>query len=90
MLNACDSGIQPEVWHYRCGSGAVARVSYENDKAVLQYQGDTHVLEQVISASGARYRNQSLEWWSKGSEATLFTDDHGNAGDALDQCHTAP
>ncbi|MGY1489370.1 MliC family protein [Methylobacillus pratensis] len=90
LLAACHSGGKPQVWLYQCESGGVAQVTYEQDKAVLQYQGETHTLEQAISASGARYRNAALEWWSKGEEATLFADDHGNAGDIIDRCKHNP
>ncbi|MPS48243.1 MAG: hypothetical protein E2592_04525 [Methylobacillus sp.] len=89
-LGACHSGSGPQTWLYQCESGGVAQVAYTQDKAVLQYQENTHTLTQAISASGARYRNDALEWWSKGDEATLFTDDHGNAGDILDRCRHVP
>lgn len=90
LMVGCHSDGGPQAWIYQCESGDVAQVTYEQDKAVLQYRGKTHTLEQAISASGARYRNDSLEWWSKGDEATLFTDDHGNAGDILDECKHNP
>ena len=88
LLGACraDGGALS----YHCESGTVIAASYGKDKAVLHYQGNTHTLEQAISASGARYRNDALEWWSKGDAATLFTDDHGNAGDILEQCRPQP
>ena len=87
LLSACHA--DSEALTYHCDSGTVIAVSYEQDKAVLDYRGQAHTLVQAISASGARYRDDALEWWSKGDEATLFTDDHGNAGDILEQCKHA-
>lgn len=84
LLAACSHA---EIWRYDCNSGGKAQVTYDGEQAVLQYQGASHHLQRAISASGARYRDEALEWWTKGSEATLFADDQGQAGEMLDQCH---
>lgn len=86
LLSACHFSAKPEVFSYQCEKGGEAQVTYLAEKAVLKYRGETHALEQAISASGARYRNAVLEWWSKGDNATVFTDEQGNAGDILDSC----
>lgn len=65
---------------YLCQSGAIIEVSYPDlDTAILQYQDKTYYLQIAVSASGARYIGQDLEWWTKGSgpgsSGSLFTND---------------
>ena len=47
----------------------------------------TIVTVAVLSGSGARYVGQTLQWWTKGEEAT-FTD-LTKGGDAGEVCKTA-
>lgn len=53
---------------YQCVSGAQVRVNYpDTETAQVTYQDTTYQLANVISASGARYAGEGMEWWSKGS-----------------------
>ncbi|MES1938981.1 hypothetical protein T5B8_01990 [Salinisphaera sp. T5B8] len=53
---------------YRCESGARVRATYPTDSvALVRYQGETRQLQVVRAASGVRYVNDDLEWWTKGS-----------------------
>lgn len=60
---------------YVCGVPANDLVAtfYETDPATARIErGDkTQTLWQVRSASGARYEGQNVEFWSKGTEATV-------------------
>jgi membrane-bound inhibitor of C-type lysozyme len=76
---------------YACESGERAVASYPSpESAVLVYRGETHRLQRVISASGARYADDTFVWWIKGSEASLFAAMHdGSTGQRLDVCRVA-
>lgn len=55
-------------YSYQCESGAQVDVHYpDTETALLTYQNNTYELVNVISASGARYAGEGMEWWSKGT-----------------------
>ncbi|WP_282754723.1 MliC family protein [Desulfuromonas thiophila] len=56
---------------YHCDSGARIVICPTNDALLLSWQDHSYRLRQAISASGARYQGEGLEWWSKGNEAWL-------------------
>ncbi|SEL03647.1 Membrane-bound inhibitor of C-type lysozyme [Colwellia chukchiensis] len=63
--------------NYYCESGESIKVSYPtNDIAIVQYQGMQYKMKIAVAASGARYVNDTFEWWSKGvtsgAEGVLF------------------
>jgi membrane-bound inhibitor of C-type lysozyme len=76
---------------YSCASGERSVVSYPSpETAVLSYRGETHRLQLVRSASGARYADDTFVWWIKGSDASLFSVEHdGSTGKRLDVCRLA-
>ncbi|KSB90761.1 hypothetical protein AS593_16940 [Caulobacter vibrioides] len=52
---------------YACGDGSVLKATYPDDKtAVVEYGGKTRTLTVAMSASGARYVGEGLQWWTKG------------------------
>ena len=52
---------------YACADGAVLKARYPDDKtAVVEYGGQTRTLTVAMSASGARYVGEGLQWWTKG------------------------
>lgn len=77
---------------YRCESGATLTARYPStDAASIKYQDKHYDMQIAVSASGARYVADDLEWWTKGSgtgsEGTLFqhkADD--STGELLDRC----
>lgn len=77
---------------YHCESGQTIRASYpDHDTAVVTYRGDTHRMTIAVSADGARYVGDGLEWWTKGQwqgyEGTLFRHrSDGSSGETLEQC----
>jgi membrane-bound inhibitor of C-type lysozyme len=76
---------------YSCASGERSVASYPSpETAVLAYRGETHRLQRVRSASGARYADDTIVWWIKGSEASLFSiEQDGSTGKRLDVCRVA-
>lgn len=54
---------------YRCANGERLRAAYPSaDVAIVQYRGEVHRLTIARSASGARYTDATLQWWTKGRE----------------------
>ena len=61
--------------NYACENQDPVSVEYINAApnflAVMQLAGQTVVLVNVITASGAKYVSGTYEWWNKGNTATL-------------------
>lgn len=50
---------------YACESGKVVTATYpDTETARVSYEGRDYVLTSAVSASGARYAGQGLEWWT--------------------------
>lgn len=50
---------------YACESGKVVTATYpDTETARVSYDGRDYVLTSAVSASGARYVGQGLEWWT--------------------------
>lgn len=60
---------------YFCADGRRLTVTYVNDlepgSARVVVAGNTYVLPQVVSGSGARYSDGKVTWWNLGREGTL-------------------
>lgn len=55
-----------------CEDGSTLRVIYPTDEfAVLDKNNQLHLLKIAVSASGARYIGNDLQWWTKGNEGNL-------------------
>lgn len=80
------------IYSYLCASGRRLTVSYPSDTtARLHYEARVHELQLAISASGARYTGDALEWWSKGNEGTLSSlEVENSAGTIIERCRQAP
>ncbi|HEV8022679.1 MAG TPA: MliC family protein [Candidatus Lustribacter sp.] len=59
---------------YMC-NGLHFKAVYDNvqNRVSFVWGAKDYHLPHVVSADGARYANDKLEWWSKGSNATLYT-----------------
>lgn len=73
---------------HSCESGAIVKASYPfNETATVQYQGKTYSMQLAVSADGARYTGEQLEWWVRAGEGTLshlLAD--GTSGDIMESC----
>jgi len=55
---------------YACESGKTIAVTYpDTETARVSYDGRDYVLTSAVSASGARYAGQGLEWWTASRNA---------------------
>jgi len=63
--------LRAYVWD--CGGGLTLRMKnlYSEDAITLDLQEGPRTLPQVVSASGARYSDGSLTFWTKGDTATF-------------------
>lgn len=77
---------------YTCESGMKVVASYsDTDTATVHYQGRTYSLKNAVSASGARYVGDGIEWWTKGagpgsSGLVLQHLTDGTSGQVLETC----
>lgn len=88
-----DAGVDAAAFiTYQCPSGGTVEASYPTDStAVVRYQGQERSMTIAVSASGARYVGDELEWWTKGSgsgsEGTLFRhESDGTTGELVETC----
>ncbi|HNP36947.1 MAG TPA: MliC family protein [Woeseiaceae bacterium] len=92
MEPAPESPTQAIMQSYSCESGQVVKANYSSfDTATVQYQDRTHEMHVAVSASGARYVGDGMEWWTKGSgpgsEGTLFHHQaDGTSGSIIESC----
>jgi membrane-bound inhibitor of C-type lysozyme len=77
--------------HYVC-QGYKIPVTYDNvkDKAIVTWGNRRYGLPHVMSADGARYMNDKLEWWEKGPTATVSSVTDGKADNLLATCTEIP
>jgi membrane-bound inhibitor of C-type lysozyme len=73
--------------NYSCHNLKVP-VTYDNvkNRALVTYGARRYALPHVMSADGARYMNDKLEWWEKGPTATLSSVTDGKADTVLATC----
>lgn len=77
---------------YVCASGARIVATYsDTGSATVQYKGEAHRLRIAVSASGARYVGERIEWWTQGSGPgangmLLRHNADGTSGDVLERC----
>ncbi len=77
---------------YYCDSGETVAAIYPNsESAIIEYQGRVYKMNIAVSASGARYVGEGLEWWTKGngsgSEASLLEQQKDDSsGEGLEYC----
>lgn len=57
---------------YQCEDGQRFEAAYpDTNTAILNYQGQLYLLKSAISANGARYTGEGLQWWTTGNQGTL-------------------
>lgn len=59
---------------YNCDGGRKVVVFLRERNARVSFQGKTYAMKQVEAASGTRYSDGSIVWWSKGQEGFLEDD----------------
>lgn len=89
-----DSSSSKSGWlRFACDSGRPVEARYAADGQTVQVRRDgrEHLMTIMRSASGARYADAMLEWWTKGSGAgatgmLLAHRSDGSPGKLLDSC----
>ena len=83
---------KPAVHNYQCESGLSVAATYPSTETTkVEYQGANYTMQVAVSASGARYVGDALEWWVKGSgtgsKAMLLAHEaDGSSGKVIEQC----
>ena len=61
---------------YSCDGGRKATAEYvnagANSLAIVKVDGQTLLMANVLSGSGARYAGQQYVWWTKGNTADFY------------------
>ncbi|AZS52049.1 hypothetical protein DM558_15275 [Entomomonas moraniae] len=66
------SAYASETIVYQCDDGQRIEAAYpDTNTAILNYQSQLYLLKVAISASGARYTGEGLQWWTKGGEGNI-------------------
>lgn len=98
FLSACTQPTQPSTpttYRYDCQSGERITASYPTpNSAHIEYAGNLHRMQVAVSASGTRYIDDTLEWWTKGlgtgSKALLMQHlPDGSSGEVIESCTEA-
>lgn len=74
MENSDENIAQTDVAQYSCQNDSLF-VYFHGDKAELDWQGETYLLTQAVSASGSYFLGEDISFWAKGTEAGLEVDD---------------
>jgi putative lipoprotein len=59
---------------YRCDGGTTVKMYLRGRNARMVFAGKSYAMKQVEAASGTRYSDGSVVWWSKGEEGFLEDD----------------
>lgn len=92
MLAGCSqTSTTADTYNYACDSGIQIAATYpDTDTALVSYQGREHSMRIDASASGARYVDEQLEWWTKGPDGTLLQRNANGESRVLEQCSQLP
>ncbi|MEM0516677.1 MliC family protein [Pseudoalteromonas sp. YIC-827] len=79
ILSACSelpiTEERSDAINFRCDSGATFSVRFGAESAILTLDQDTYTLHGERAASGAKYSNKKLTFWSKGDNSILMIND---------------
>lgn len=67
-MSACS---RPSEHRFRCPGGAVLGARYSGDSVALRLPDGVATLARALSASGARYANDTLEFWEHAGEVRV-------------------
>lgn len=61
-----EPATEPVTVTYACADGSSLTATYSGDEATVEHGGQTYAMTTQISASGARYVGDGLQWWTRG------------------------
>ncbi len=70
VLTACNK--QPSINNYICDNAPAKLDIISNKQAKLSFYNHDYILNHEVSASGSKYINQEVLFWSKGEQAMLI------------------
>ncbi|GAA62617.1 hypothetical protein P20311_0390 [Pseudoalteromonas sp. BSi20311] len=70
VLTACNK--QPSINNYICDNAPAKLDIISNKQAKLSFYDHDYMLNHEVSASGSKYINQEVLFWSKGEQAMLI------------------
>ena len=70
VLTACNK--QPSINNYICDNAPAKLDIISNKQAKLSFYDHNYILNHEVSASGSKYINQEVLFWSKGEQAMLI------------------
>ena len=71
-LTACNK--QPVTTNYMCDNTAAQLDIISNKQATIRFNKHDYLLTHEVSASGSKYINTKVLFWSKGEQAMLIID----------------
>ncbi|WEK05327.1 MAG: MliC family protein [Candidatus Devosia phytovorans] len=92
---AAGSDFQRHVMTYDCGAETPLTVTYINAApnflalVPLADEPEELLFSSILSASGARYASGKWQWWTQGSEASLFDTTLGEDAEPVLTCSEA-
>ena len=69
-ISACNE--QPVISHYLCNQAPAKLDIISNKHATLSFNNQDYLLNHEVSASGAKYINKEVLFWSRGNQAMLI------------------
>jgi uncharacterized lipoprotein YbaY len=84
-------GVRPAMhwkrFDYTCEGGAKLSVYLHNESVKVLFKDKTYLMKQTMSASGTRYSDGKVLWWSKGNGGFLQKDTpDGNGAMIVQNC----
>lgn len=67
-------GFEWKTFHYTCEGDSKLTVHLHNETVKVRFKDKTYLMQQVIAASGTRYSDGKIQWWSKGDTGFLQED----------------
>jgi putative lipoprotein len=80
---AVKRAIEWKQFHYTCEGGAKLRVYLHNESVKVVSQENVYLMRQTPSASGTRYSDGKVVWWSKGDGGFLQADTPDGDGEMI-------
>tara|TARA_B100002049_G_scaffold6850_1_gene4845 strand:- start:1670 stop:1960 length:291 start_codon:yes stop_codon:yes gene_type:complete len=73
LVSLCACAKQSDPNNYTCGEDSTVSIAdISEDEAELLFKEQSFVLNRQVSASGVKYSNDTVLFWSKGAEAMFI------------------
>lgn len=72
LVTLCACAEQSAPNNYKCDEELASITDINEEQATLSFQQESFLLSRQVSASGVKYSNDTVLFWSKGPEAMLI------------------